>query len=103
VYSPQCRILSLDPLASDVMRLFSKEDFEPCAKKHPLTSIEQNFEDDIAKLIYHRGFKSKYLNPDQNQIECCYQEITRGGSNATADDKYKYVHVFFAGIRRKKL
>ncbi|XP_070499360.1 uncharacterized protein [Chironomus tepperi] len=88
VYSPQCRILSLDPLASDVMRLFSKEDFEPCAKKHPLTSIEQNYDDDIAKLIYHRGFKSKYLNPDQNQIDCCYQEITRGGSNATADDKY---------------
>ncbi|KAG5678026.1 hypothetical protein PVAND_007734 [Polypedilum vanderplanki] len=88
VYSPQCKMLSLDPLSSDVMRLFSKEEFEPCSKKNPLTSIEQNFEKDTAKLIYHRGLKSKYLSSDQNQIDCCFQEITRGGSNTTADDKY---------------
>jgi hypothetical protein len=82
-------MLSLDPLAPDVMRLFLKEDFEPCAKKHPLTSIEQNFSDDTVRLIYHRGYKSKYLNGELTQLECCYQEITRGNSNSTPDDKYK--------------
>jgi hypothetical protein len=82
-------MLSLEPLASDVMRLFSKEDFEPCAKKHPLTTIKQDFNEDIVELIFHQGHKSKYLIGDQNQLECCYQEITRGGFNATADDKFK--------------
>lgn len=89
VFSPQCKILSLDPLASDVMRLFSKEDFEACSKKHPLTSVELNYEEDTAKLIYHRGLRSKYVSGNQNQLDCCYQDITRGGgTNATADDKY---------------
>lgn len=89
VWSPKCRMLSLDALAPDVMKLFNKENFEPCSKKHPLTSIEQNFDDDIAKFVFYRGMKSKYLNADQNQLDCCYQEITRGGSNKTADDKFK--------------
>ncbi|CRL03323.1 CLUMA_CG016463, isoform A, partial [Clunio marinus] len=88
VWSPQCKMPSLEPLAPDVMKLFSKEVFEPCSKKHPLTSIEQNFDDDTVKVILHHGLKSKYLSSDQNQLECCYKEITRGGSNATADDKF---------------
>lgn len=89
VWSPQCKMLSLEPLAADVMKLFSKEEFEPCSRKRPLTSIEQNFEEDTVKVVFHRGLKSKYLNTDQNQLDCCYQEITRGGVNATADDKFK--------------
>jgi len=82
-------MLSLEPLATDVMKLFTKEEFEPCSKKHPLTTVDQNFDEDIVKIVYHRGLKSKYLSSDQNQIDCCYQEVTRGGSNTTADDKYK--------------
>jgi hypothetical protein len=82
-------MLALEPLAADVMKLFTKEEYEPCSKKRPLTSIDQNFEEDIVKLVLHRGLKAKYLSSDQNQIECCYQEITRGGANATADDKFK--------------
>lgn len=89
VWSPQCKMLSLEPLAADVMKLFSKEQFEPCSRKRPLTSIEQNFEEDSVKVMFHRGLKSKYLTSDQNQLDCCYQEITRGGANATADDKFK--------------
>lgn len=38
VFSEECKMLSLDPLASDVMRLFTKEEFEPCSKKQPLTT-----------------------------------------------------------------
>jgi len=82
-------MLSLEPLAADVMKLFSKEEYEPCSKKHPLTSIDQNFSDDSVQVVFHRGLKSKYLTSDQNQLDCCYQEITRGGSNSTADDKFK--------------
>jgi hypothetical protein len=82
-------MLSLEPLASDVMRLFSKEEFEPCAKRQPLTTIKQDFDEDIVQLVFHQGLKSKYLSYDQNQLTCCYQEITRGGFNTTADDKFK--------------
>lgn len=89
VWSPQCKMLSLEPLAADVMRLFTKEEFEPCSKKRPLTSIEQNFEEDTVKVVFHNALKAKYMAADQNQLECCYQEITRGGANSTADDKFK--------------
>lgn len=82
-------MLSLEPLASDVMRLFSKEEFEPCAKRQPLTTIKQDFDEDIVKLVYHKELKSKFLSGDQNRLSCCYQEITRGGFNTTADDKFK--------------
>jgi hypothetical protein len=71
------------------MRLFSKEDFEPCAKKHPLTTVRQDFNEDVVELIFHQVHKPKYLIGDQTQLECCYQEITRGGFNSTADDKFK--------------
>lgn len=70
------------------LRLFTKEEFEKCSKKRPLTSIEQNFETDSVKVVFHRGLTSKYINAEQNQIECCYQDITRSGANTTADDKY---------------
>lgn len=81
-------MLSLEPLASDVMKLFKKEEYEPCSKKQQLTSISQDFERDSVHVVYHESYKSKYLAAGHNQLECCYQEITRGGANATADDKY---------------
>lgn len=82
-------MLSLEPLASDVMRLFSKEVYEPCAKKPPLTSIKQDFSEDIVQLIFHQERKANYLTGYLNQLDCCYQEITRSGFNATADEKFK--------------
>lgn len=81
-------MLSLEPLASDVMNLFKKEEFEPCSRREPLTSIEQNFNSDQILVVYHEDMKSKYLASGHNQIECCYQEITRSGENSTADDRY---------------
>ena len=89
VYSPKCRMMSLDPLASDVMRLFTQEEFEPCSNKKPLTSIKQNFEEDVVHLVFHKDQKRKFLSGGHNQLTCCYQEITRGGSNETADDRFK--------------
>jgi hypothetical protein len=96
VYSPQCKMLSFDPFASDVMKLCVKEEFEPCNKKHPLTSVEQNFEKDTVKLIFHREFSSEYLNEDQNDINCCFREIGRGVTNSDeaydADERFKLGH-----------
>lgn len=94
-------MLSLEPLAADVMKLFSKEEFEPCSRKRPLTSIEQNFEEDTVKVVFHRGLKSKYVSSDHYQLDCCYQEITRGGANATADDKFEYVSYVQKNGRKK--
>jgi hypothetical protein len=88
VWSPFCKMMSLEPLSPDVMNLFKKEEYEPCSKRQPLTSIEQNFNNEQVLLIYHEDMKSKYLASGHNQIECCYQEITRSGANITADDKY---------------
>lgn len=81
-------------IAADVMKLFKKEEYEPCSKKRPLTSIEQDFETGTVKVLFHRQLKSKYLRSDQDELSCCYQEITRGGQNATADDKFKYDRIF---------
>jgi hypothetical protein len=89
VHSPQCKMLSLEPLAPDVMQMFSKMEFEPCSKKHALTSIEQNFKEDTVKLILHRDFESEFLSSDQNQIDCCFHEITRAGFKFYADEKFK--------------
>ena len=33
---------------------------------------------------------TSYLSAGQNYVECSYQEITRSGENATADDKYRW-------------
>lgn len=81
-------------IAADVMKLFKKEEYEPCSKKRPLTSIEQDFDTGTVKVLFHRQLKSKYLRSDQDELSCCYQEITRGGQNATADDKFKYDRIF---------
>lgn len=86
-------MLSLEPLASDVMKLFKKEEYEPCSKKPQLTSISQDFEKDIVHVVYEEHLRNKYYAAGHNQIECCYQEITRSGTNATADDKYSWVEL----------
>lgn len=81
-------MLSLEPLASDVMKLFKKEEYEPCSKKPPLTTVLQDFDKDLVQIVYHENLKTKYYAAGHNQIECCYQEIARSGANTTADDKY---------------
>jgi hypothetical protein len=78
VLSPSCNIPSLDLFAPDVMELFMKKDFPECAKSHALTSIEQNFEKDIVKVVYHDEFEQYYLNKSNSEsLKCYFQEITR--------------------------
>lgn len=73
------------------MKLFAKEEYEPCSGRLPLTSIEQNFNDNTVKINFHEKLLPKYLMTDQHFIECCYQEVTRSGENTTADDKFSWV------------
>lgn len=41
VYSKDCKIVSLDPMAKDVMRLFSREKNLTCSTKPPFTTVER--------------------------------------------------------------
>lgn len=88
VWGPGCKMLDLDPLADDVMRLFRKERFEPCSPKHPLTTIEQDFENDTVTLRFHRDHVVGHLPHFMKFIECCYQAIERSGVNEKADKNF---------------
>uniref|UniRef100_A0A8D8D653 (northern house mosquito) hypothetical protein n=1 Tax=Culex pipiens TaxID=7175 RepID=A0A8D8D653_CULPI len=88
VWGPGCKMLDLDPLADDVMRLFRKERFEPCSPKKPLTTIEQDFENDSVVLRFHRDQAEKHLPHYMKFIECCYQSIERSGVNEKADKNF---------------
>ncbi|XP_021696525.1 uncharacterized protein LOC5564096 isoform X2 [Aedes aegypti] len=103
VWGPGCKILDLDPLADDVMRLFHKEHFVPCSAKKPLTTIEQamqtttttttsstksTLENDTVVLRFHRDRIASHLPHYMKYIECCYQSIERSGINEKADNKF---------------
>lgn len=91
VWSPQCKIQEFNPLATEVMELFIKQEYETCEKQPPLTSIEQDFENNSVKLVFHQNEIPNYLNFWHKNLHCCYQNIYRSGENETADDKYRFV------------
>lgn len=68
---PNCKILNLSPFDKDAMRIFERDEFEPCSKRRPLTSVEQNFKTDKARLIIHHEHKNEYLAWWQSDIEVC--------------------------------
>ncbi|KXJ82091.1 hypothetical protein RP20_CCG015692 [Aedes albopictus] len=94
VWGPGCKILDLDPLADDVMRLFHKEQFVPCSTKHPLTTIDQASAssavatNDTVVLRFHRDRIASHLPHYMKYIECCYQSIERSGINEKADKNF---------------
>jgi hypothetical protein len=59
----------------------------PC-QENPLTSIQMNYEDNLALLVVNQTLKSKYLQWWQNELNCYYQNIVRSGAIETADDEY---------------
>lgn len=81
VFSPNCQMLSLDPFAPNIMKLLIKDEYEPCTNKSQLTSISQDFEANSVQLVYHDNFTMEYYAEGHDQIECCYQEITRVGGD----------------------
>lgn len=88
VWGPGCQIMDLDPVAADVMRLFSKERFVPCSPKQPLTTIEQNFDNDTVLVRFHQDQMEAYMPHYMRYVRCCYQSIERAGSKDKADKNF---------------
>ncbi|XP_055611977.1 uncharacterized protein LOC129758496 isoform X2 [Uranotaenia lowii] len=88
VWGPGCKILDLDPLADDVMRLFHKEQFVPCSTKRPLTTLDQSFDNDTVWLRFHWKRVPEHLPHYMKYITCCYQSIQRSGTNEKADKNF---------------
>lgn len=85
VYGDGCRIPDLNPLASDVMKLFHKEGYKECSKRKPLTKIVHNFTTNSVYLIRDENAKKDY----DSELYCCYQEITRDGEGEKADSQFQ--------------
>ncbi|XP_035793858.1 uncharacterized protein LOC118467457 isoform X1 [Anopheles albimanus] len=88
VWGPGCQIMDLNPLAKDVMRLFSKEQFVPCSPKQPLTTIEQNFDNDTVLVRFHPERMESYMPHYMRYVRCCYQSIERSGTKDKADKNF---------------
>jgi hypothetical protein len=83
VHSLSCKIPSLDPFAPDVMEILDRERKKElkCLKTRPLTSIDQDFENDIVKVVYHPENEEIYQQENGTQLECYYKEISRTYKN----------------------
>uniref|UniRef100_A0A182Y378 Uncharacterized protein n=1 Tax=Anopheles stephensi TaxID=30069 RepID=A0A182Y378_ANOST len=88
VWGPGCQIMDLNPVAKDVMRLFSKERFVPCSPKQPLTTIEQNFDNDTVLVRFHRDRMDAFMPHYMRYVRCCYQSIERSGTKDKADKNF---------------
>lgn len=91
VWSPECQMPSLEPLAADVMKLFNKEKYEECSNTKPLTRIARSRSTDVAYLVLDEKRRDSfyYKGNKINKLDCCYQEIVRSGTDKKADDKFK--------------
>jgi hypothetical protein len=81
VYSPSCKIPSLDIFSPDVLEIFEKDEYEKCSDIQPLTSIDQDFANDVVKLIYHSEYEKDYLNGTETKIKCYFRQVTRMPEN----------------------
>ncbi|XP_053666862.1 uncharacterized protein LOC128715963 [Anopheles marshallii] len=88
VWGPGCQIMDLNPVAKDVMRLFSKERFVPCSPKQPLTTIEQHFDNDTVLVRFHRDRLDAFMPHYMRYVRCCYQSIERSGAKDKADKNF---------------
>lgn len=70
------------------MKLFNREKYESCSKLEILTSVKVDFATDVANLIINHAHENKYMKWWQSSLRCCYQVITRSGSNSSADNKF---------------
>lgn len=89
VYSPNCQIPALDPLASDVMALFRHLEYTPCSNLPALTYVTVDESTNIAQLHINASLLRKYNIQKRGAIDrCCYQEIRRSGIDHDADRKF---------------
>lgn len=89
VYSQNCQIPALDPLASDVMALFKRVEYSTCSALPALTYVTVDESTGIAQLHINESIRRKYNNQKQGPIDrCCYQQIKRSGTEHEADKKF---------------
>ncbi|CRK88998.1 CLUMA_CG002690, isoform A [Clunio marinus] len=68
----------MNPFAEEAMKHFSAMEYQSCSSIKPLTSIDQNFEDDTARLIIHEERISQFYNESiQSGFSCCYRKALR--------------------------
>lgn len=79
VYSGNCKIASLDPMARDVMKLYHREKALSCATKDPLTSVEWSAETNKYYLTINEAARKAYHLSATDR--CTFQEITRKSEN----------------------
>lgn len=89
MYGNYCQIPDIDPYTKDVMKLLKKKSSEPCFDYLPLTTIEQNFEEDSVRIIFHPNVVSSYLSGGISFDACFYQEVFRAGTGNDSDFQYK--------------
>jgi hypothetical protein len=77
VSSPSCQIRSLDPFPPDVLNIFSFYSSLDCDQTRPLTFIEQDFENDIVKVVINHENEENYFKQNDTELECFYKELTR--------------------------
>lgn len=73
------------------MAKYREKKFKPCSTLKPLTTIEQNFEKNVVRLILHNDLKSDYLSNSSSQFLCWYSEVIRDDETEKPDKKYKQV------------
>lgn len=84
VWSPQCKIASLDPMAKDVMRLYHREKPISCSKGPSLTKIEWNPSTQRYYLLVVAEAKKAYHYYNSNTGSdgyCTYEEVSRKTEN----------------------
>lgn len=88
VWSPGCQMPAMDPLAKDVMSLFTQEKFEACSSSKPLTQIRYNWTAQTVELVLDQKLKNTRAYA---RSLCCYHEIRRSGEGKQADEHFKWV------------
>jgi hypothetical protein len=66
----------MNPFTEEAMKIFKRVKYEPCSPKRPLTTVEQNFENDTAMLVIHDELKSHYLSWWHEDMKVTNLELT---------------------------
>jgi hypothetical protein len=85
----------LNPLSDDILQIYTRQAYESCTTKLPLTTLVQDFDNDLVQIEFHHDLLPNYLSRGQNYYECCFYEITRSGFNESADDEFRYFLLIF--------
>lgn len=87
VWSNQCMIVSLDPFAKDVLKLYHRRVPISCGPNTSLTTVEWSPEDKKYRLMVADTARTTYQFQEGH---CQYQEVIR-----SSEDSITYVYLIF--------